>query len=318
MLLDALESLTYQTLHENHSIEILVIDNASTDNTKSTVQDFARKNPSFNIKYIYEKLEGQANALNTGVRNSSGKWLAFFDDDQIAEPNWLEELLKVANENNTKYVGGAVHLNLSSQELDRMGTIERKFQREIKYYDKPHIYNKKIYQLPSSGNMLIERTVFDKVGFFDSSMLTGAFDTDFCLRARRVGYEPWFAPYAIIRHKVLKNRLTPRYMRWGELKNGATLAFLDNNYKGKLMILFLCLARIGQAIIIHIPLLLFGLIRRNRVKVQEYLCLLSRAEGYTRKTISLIAPTFLPQSRWWGSLAQREGLNIGKTHGDDN
>jgi glycosyltransferase involved in cell wall biosynthesis len=311
MILDALESLTKQTLFKSHDIEILVVDNASTDKTETVLKDFIDKNPSYGIKYCYEEKKGQAHALNTGIKNSRGKWLAFFDDDQLAEPNWLEELLNVAINKNTKYVGGAVHLDISEEELDKLNEIERKFQREIKYYDEPHIYDKKIYQLPSSGNMFIERSVFDNVGYFDGSMLTGAFDTDLCLRARKLGYVPWFAPQAIIRHRIAENRTTTSYIKWGEIKNGATLAYLDHKYRGKTANIFFCIARLGQALIIKFPLLILGSIVHNKVRTQESLFMLYRAFGYCRKTTSLFIPKIFNQKKWWNSLAQREGLKIG-------
>ena len=47
-----------------------------------------------------------------GVEMARGEWVAFFDDDQWAEPGWLAELYRVAQEKEADCVGGAVFLDL--------------------------------------------------------------------------------------------------------------------------------------------------------------------------------------------------------------
>ena len=89
-LAKSLASLASQTLQEEN-FEILVIDNGSTDNTKQVVRSFKR---SKNLRYIYEPIVGLSQARNTGWKNASGRYVAYLDDDAIANPNWLQKILE--------------------------------------------------------------------------------------------------------------------------------------------------------------------------------------------------------------------------------
>ena len=71
--------------------EVVVVDNASTDNTKDIVADYQARNS--NIRYVYEPILGVAFARNTGARKSEAKYIAYFDDDLIAEPDCLHNLI---------------------------------------------------------------------------------------------------------------------------------------------------------------------------------------------------------------------------------
>jgi len=84
-LKDVLTSL--QLAHvPDFSFEILVIDNASTDDTKQTVSSFINTLP---IRYIFEPKLGLHNARNRGLKESAGDILAYIDDDILVSKNWL-------------------------------------------------------------------------------------------------------------------------------------------------------------------------------------------------------------------------------------
>ena len=88
----AIDSLTNQTLHID-DYEILVIDNGSRDDTKRRIEE---KFPAIpNLRCVYEPRLGLSVARNTGLASSRGRILAFLDDDAIACPGYLEEILGV-------------------------------------------------------------------------------------------------------------------------------------------------------------------------------------------------------------------------------
>ena len=59
-----------------------------------------------------------------------GNWLAFFDDDQWAEPGWLAELYRTAQEQEADCVGGAVFLDLPESVPLELGTRTRRSMSE--------------------------------------------------------------------------------------------------------------------------------------------------------------------------------------------
>ena len=66
--------------------ETLVIDNGSTDETKSVIRQFQELLPLRNVE---EANIGLANARNRAVRESRGDWLIWIDDDVTVDPRWL-------------------------------------------------------------------------------------------------------------------------------------------------------------------------------------------------------------------------------------
>ena len=83
MLKEALESLTTQSRIPD---EVLVVDNNSSDQTKQAAESF---NGRLNIRYIFEPIQGTSTARNTGISHAAGDVIVFFDDDCIAQRDWL-------------------------------------------------------------------------------------------------------------------------------------------------------------------------------------------------------------------------------------
>ena len=90
----AIQSLRDQTL-DPKQYEIIIVDNGSTDNTKHIVLDeFAGVT---NLSYVYEPVLGLSQARNTGWKNARGKYVAYLDDDAIADSQWIEKILLTFN-----------------------------------------------------------------------------------------------------------------------------------------------------------------------------------------------------------------------------
>ncbi|MSW94929.1 MAG: glycosyltransferase [Actinobacteria bacterium] len=84
----ALTSVLTQTLVE---IEVLVIDDGSTDHTREVLGQF--HDSRLSIEYLNENSGGPAAPRNIGIWKASGKWIAFLDSDDWWEPNHLENQL---------------------------------------------------------------------------------------------------------------------------------------------------------------------------------------------------------------------------------
>jgi glycosyltransferase involved in cell wall biosynthesis len=92
LLAKALESLLKQTL-DKALYEIIVIDNASTDETIQLAQNFQSKHPECHMVLAREGRLGLGHARNKGLQQAHGEYIAFMDDDARANIDWLEQAL---------------------------------------------------------------------------------------------------------------------------------------------------------------------------------------------------------------------------------
>ena len=77
------------------------------------------------IRGVREPERGIVPARNRGIREARGQWIAFFDDDQIADPHWLLELFNGGQRaEQCRVVGGSVHLALPDDCKRRLARCE--------------------------------------------------------------------------------------------------------------------------------------------------------------------------------------------------
>ena len=117
-----LDSLVNQTLDD---IEIICVNDESTDNSLNILRRYARKHD--NIKIIDQKNQGGAIAGNNGLKIAKGEYVALVDSDDILVEDAYEKLYKKAKETDSDIVAGKPNILLSG------------FQREISH--KNNIWN---------------------------------------------------------------------------------------------------------------------------------------------------------------------------------
>ena len=154
-----LESLVDQTAG-SELFEVLIIDNNSTDETKKIASDFCKKHNNF--KYIFEGKQGLSHARNRAIVEASGKYLAYIDDDAIADRDWVKSILDCFAKTDADVVGGPIF-------------------HFVKAEKRPLFYNKKCFSfdpgnkrkrmLPPGfdfgfpgGNSCFKRSLFDEFG----------------------------------------------------------------------------------------------------------------------------------------------------------
>ena len=77
-------------------IEVLVVDDGSTDNTGMVVKEFAAKESK--IRYLFQENAGVSSARNAGIEAARGAYLLFIDADDEVENNYLQNILERAKE----------------------------------------------------------------------------------------------------------------------------------------------------------------------------------------------------------------------------
>ena len=92
------ESLISQTYS---NVEFIFVDDGSTDNTKNYYEKYEPLliKKGWNCQYIYQENQGQASAINNGLKLITGEYLIFPDSDDILYPNHIEEKVKYMEQN---------------------------------------------------------------------------------------------------------------------------------------------------------------------------------------------------------------------------
>lgn len=91
-----LDSVVHQTYN---NLEIILIDDGSTDNSYQIAKDYSAKDSR--IKLIHQKNQGLSGARNTGIGKSTGKYISFIDSDDEVKSNFIEKLLFALQKTNS-------------------------------------------------------------------------------------------------------------------------------------------------------------------------------------------------------------------------
>jgi glycosyltransferase involved in cell wall biosynthesis len=155
----AITSVLNQTFQD---FEIIVVDDASTDNTPEVVSGFN----DTKIKYIRHEInKGGSAARNTGIRTSSAEYIAFLDDDDEWLPDKLKkqvELLNISSPNVGGVYTGFFKINKASGKiigqsipLGEGGFIDDLIEDN---------------RIGTTSTHLLRRECFEKVGLFDENL----------------------------------------------------------------------------------------------------------------------------------------------------
>ncbi len=159
--------------------EIIVVNNASTDKTKSIAQSFP------GVKVVDEPRKGLSQARQTGMENSSGELIANVDADTIMPQGWLEKVLQMF-EQDSKLVGvSGPQVFFDSPPLIR-------FWIKLYYYFAyvSYLVNSKILRvgaLLQGGNYVVKRKAMEAIGGFNPKFEFYGEDVDIARRLYKQG-----------------------------------------------------------------------------------------------------------------------------------
>jgi len=293
-----LRSLFTQHTAGEFTYEILVVDNASTDDTPKVIAAVTRET-SLPVRCVREPRPGPSAARNRGIAEARGEWLAFLDDDELADPQWLRELLTIARQRQVRVAGGAVHLILAEA---RGGELSPAVARVLA----PGGHRRHVCRLTpqyalNSGNQLIHRSVFDEIGGYEETWTEGGEDTELFLRMFRRGLAAWYTPRAIVKHLVPPYRLSAGYLRWLSLRQGWSLARKDHEQGGLPRTLLFAIARSARSLL-TLALWCWARAGADEDAMQLRRCQLWRTQGYLRGALRSAAPGWFPQARFLAQL----------------
>jgi len=158
LLKRAIQSVQNQTFHD---FEIIIVDDASTDETTEVVREFEDKR----IKYVrHEQTRGAPAARNTAVRISNGEYIAFLDDDD----EWLPQKLEMQM---TAFRAAMSDVGVIYSAFWRIQDGKKTFSPPAKITQKQGnihkaLLNGNFVALPTA---IVKRQCFEKVGLFDEN-----------------------------------------------------------------------------------------------------------------------------------------------------
>jgi glycosyltransferase involved in cell wall biosynthesis len=217
LLRKGLDSLRGQSLTCGDGIEILVVDNASTDETQDLVESF--QSTTGNVRYIFESTLGLSHARNRGVREAHGELVAFIDDDAIAEPGWLDALVHAFHgvEPKPDCVGGRIE---PIWQVPKPGWFPHSLLGYLSILDlgdEAHWCDIPREHLVGC-NIAFRRNALLELGGFNTELgrkgqsLKGNEEIELLRRMKQRGQGVFYEPCAVVRHFIPRERLTKRWL----------------------------------------------------------------------------------------------------------
>lgn len=193
-------------------LEVLVIDNNSTDDTRAVVAEFAGAPHA--PRHVLEPRQGLDHARNRGIAEATGDIIVFADDDILMEPDWVRQLVAPFAADSARQIG-CVGGEVVPVFPDGLPDWVREWHAPLAF--RPDVGPLPPHHTPMGANFALPKWVFDRIGPFAAGLdrqgrnLFGGGDGEIVRRVRAAGLEVWFAPAARVLHQMPAARTTFRY-----------------------------------------------------------------------------------------------------------
>lgn len=288
-LKECLQSLESQ---DYNKIEIIVVNDASTDDTREFVRIYQTQTAMQMIVVTNKKNLGVAGSRNVGIRHATGEIIAFTDADCVADRRWISELVKGYNDEGVAAVGGRIA-------DDRTSNIWELTEKGHNF-----VARKAGYVAYIQGcNMSFESYVLRKF-MFNDEIKYGYEEALLCDYLVREGYKIYYAPGAVVHHKHRSNLcslLKQKYLRgessiWYRKKQNK-LVMLKRHLV--LLTTFLCIPLVLFSLsFLYLSFLLFAVFCISLLR-DEFIF-----QGKSIREIIITLPflIFVEFSHFWGSM----------------
>lgn len=262
---DALTALYEQTASLDQ-FEVFIVDNNSTDDTPNVFTKWRLTHPNGRFEYVTESKQGATFARNTGAKLASTPWLCFIDDDAIASPHYVENVIKhIQDQPFIVGFGGKIIPKYIPEEPQWMSYYVSSLVGYFDYAPKACAFENGKYPLES--NMIVAKSVFDQVGGFNEqipgvvgTLRIGGEGKELFYKIMALDHTIYYDPSIMVHHVVEVSKLTPEYLYRvasgiGRGERSRTKAISRSSYYKKVMEYLLKLA---AAIVLGIKYALQG------------------------------------------------------------
>ena len=184
----------------SYELELIMVDNLSTDDSVNFIKE---RYPQ--VKVFNNDVNNFARALNLGVANARGDYIAFLNNDVVMDKDWMNGLVyAIKQQERIGAVQGKI-LFLDTETVNSVGgeEIEDFYFRDIGFGDKDAgQYAKEMERdYLSGGAVLYRRQCLDDVGRFDEDYVMFFEDIDYSIRCRDKGWKLLYTPASVVLHK---------------------------------------------------------------------------------------------------------------------
>ena len=204
LIANCLKALEDQSLKD---FEIVVVDNASLDDSLHEIQRFLEKGLIDSpVKLIpLGKNSGFGGGNLEGLRHANGEYIALLNNDTEPDKRWLEEFIMAMDSDPNVGICASKLIVYGTDIIDSAGDG---FSFSLKGFkrgegERASSYNIKEYVFGAcAGAALYRRKMIDEVGFLDEDFFLIHEDTDLNIRAQLYGWKVLYVPTAMVYHKT--------------------------------------------------------------------------------------------------------------------
>jgi glycosyltransferase involved in cell wall biosynthesis len=211
----SLEALRRQRPPEGVTVDAIVVDNGSTDDTPKVVAAAARDFP-FPLRAVREEQAGRSRALNLGLVEAAGDLIFLLDDDARPFDGWLVATWEAFAQRDADVVGGRLIPPPDFRRPDWFDDSMLGMLALLDWGDEPIVLTRRF---PYGANLSFRRDTALRLGGYDlrlgrtGTSLLAAEDHEFCRRVHRSRGLVLYWPASRCEHDVVTSRLSRDYMR---------------------------------------------------------------------------------------------------------
>ncbi|WP_288842425.1 glycosyltransferase [uncultured Deefgea sp.] len=184
-------------------IELIIVDNLSTDGTQIYLEDFAKKNPDVKL-ILNSDNKGFAAGNNDGLALARGDYITILNNDTVVTPGWAMALVRHFQTDPTigligpvtNNIGNEAKIEINYSSLEMMPIVARQYTTQ-------HLGQKLQIRTPAFFCVMMPRKIYELVGGLDEAFGLGFFeDDDYCRRVEQAGFKCFCVDDVFVHHNL--------------------------------------------------------------------------------------------------------------------
>ncbi|NJR16377.1 MAG: glycosyltransferase family 2 protein [Calothrix sp. CSU_2_0] len=203
---------------QNLNLEIIIVDNNSTDNTAKVIKTYQQKFPTNQFKYIFESQQGVAYARRRAIQEAKGEIIGFLDDDNIPEDNWIAAAYQFFQQHPQAAACGSsiqgVYEIAPPPNFERIASLMAIINRGEKAFITQRVIARQEQESQSGKQAWVDcvpRTP-KILGRTANSIASKGEEIEALLYMQAGGWEIWHNPQMKLLHHISSDRFQPEYL----------------------------------------------------------------------------------------------------------